>query len=42
MKNFIFQKDLYRWYGEQGESLKTECFARLKLNIYVHSENCKL
>ena len=26
MRNLIFSKDLYRWYGEKGESLKARIF----------------
>lgn len=26
MKNTIFKKDLYRWYGEKGENLKQRLF----------------
>ena len=31
MKNSIFQKDLYRWYGEKGESLKNRMFRPIEI-----------
>ena len=31
MKNSIFQKDLYRWYGEGGESLKNRILRPIEL-----------
>ena len=31
MKNQTFQKDLYRWYGEKGESLKNRIFRPIEI-----------
>ena len=31
MKNEIFKKDLYRWYGEKGESFKDRIFRPLEI-----------
>lgn len=31
MKNQTFKKDLYRWYGEEGESLKSRIFRRSEI-----------
>ena len=31
MKNSIFQKDLYRWYGEKGEPLKNRLFRPIEI-----------
>ena len=31
MKNTVFEKDLYRWYGEKGESLKQRIFRPLEI-----------
>ena len=44
MKNFIFQKDLYRWYGEQGESLKNRVFRPMEIRylcIFRKLQSCK-
>ena len=31
MKESVFQKDLYRWYGEKGESFKNRLFRPLEI-----------
>ena len=31
MKNLMFKKDLYRWYGEKGESFKNRIFRPLEI-----------
>ena len=44
MKNFIFQKDLYRWYGEQGESFKNRMFRPMEIKylcIFRKLQSCK-
>lgn len=44
MKNSIFQKDLYRWYGEKGESLKNRIFRPIEVKylcVFRKLQNCK-
>lgn len=44
MKNSIFQKDLYRWYGEKGESLKNRMFRPIEIKylcIFRKLQNSK-
>ena len=44
MKNQTFQKDLYRWYGEKGESLKNRLFRPIEIKylcIFRKWQNCK-
>ena len=36
MKNWIFQKDLYRWYGEKGESLRNRILRPIEIQ-YLHA-----
>lgn len=35
MKNTTFKKDLYRWYGEKGESMKERLLRPLEIK-YIH------
>lgn len=40
MKNIAFEKDLYRYYGEKGETLKDKIFRPEELKyIYIYIEN---
>ena len=44
MKNSIFQKDLYRWYGEKGESLTYRIFRPIEVRylcVFRKLQNCK-
>ena len=44
MKNSTFSKDLYRWYGEKGESLKNRLFRPLEIKylcIFRKLQNTK-
>ena len=44
MKNQIFQKDLYRWYGEKGESLTKRIFRPVEIKylcILRKFQSCK-
>ena len=44
MKIFIFQKDLYRWYGEQGESFKNRMFRPIDIKYlctFRKVQSCK-
>ena len=44
MKNLIFQKDLYRWYGEKGESLKDRMFRPIEIKYlcaFRKLQSCK-
>ena len=44
MKNSIFQKDLYRWYGEKGESLKNRLLRPIEIKylcVFRKLQNCK-
>ena len=44
MKNSIFQKDLYRWYGKKGESLKNRMFRPIEIKylcVLRKLQNCK-
>ena len=44
MKNTTFLKDLYRWYGENGESLKNRMFRPLEIQylcVLRKLQNCK-
>lgn len=44
MKKQIFKKDLYRWYGEKGETLKQRIFRPIEIK-YLYAlrklQNCK-
>ena len=41
MGNSVFKKDLYRRYGEKGESLKKDYSAIPSLSLFVRSEKLK-
>ena len=44
MKNQIFQKDLYRWYGENGESFRKRIFRPIEIKylcVFRKLQNCK-
>lgn len=44
MGNAIFMKDLYRWYGENGESLKDRFFRPIEIQylfVLRKLQNCK-
>ncbi len=44
MKNSIFQKDLYRWYGEKGESVKNRILRPIEIQYLCtlrKLQNCK-
>lgn len=42
--NSIFKKDLYRWYGERGESLRNRLFRPIEIKymcVFRKLQNCK-
>ena len=44
MKNTVFQKDLFRWYGEKGESLKEKIFRPIEIKylcVFRKLQSCK-
>ena len=44
MKNLVFRKDLYRWYGEKGESLKDRIFRPIEIKylcVFRKLQSCK-
>lgn len=44
MKNLIFQKDLYRYYGKKGETFKNRVFRPIQIKylcVFRKLQNCK-
>lgn len=42
VKNTAFEKDLFRYYGEEGESLKNRLLRPIELKyIYIYIEKLK-